>query len=195
MLMKQLIQKSNQKGILHFGTFFLILFGVGLLSFGDFSPLAGIGLFVSLTFLVPSLPADSESLGLVEIHLDSLEFTWIHLDSLGFTRIHMVSHGSTWSHLARPLKTPAPASKLARRRDQRNRGNSGTIGVRKFTKTHQDPPGVSRTHSGSTRDAPGAHRTTFHSISHTSPRPSQGGRARARASAGGRTFRASAAQR
>ena len=32
-LMKQLIQKSNQKGILHFGIFFLVLFGFGLLSF------------------------------------------------------------------------------------------------------------------------------------------------------------------
>ena len=33
LLMKQLIQKSNQKGILHFGIFFLVLFGVGILSF------------------------------------------------------------------------------------------------------------------------------------------------------------------
>ena len=33
LLMKQLIQKSNQKGILHFGFFFLVLFGFGLLSF------------------------------------------------------------------------------------------------------------------------------------------------------------------
>ena len=33
LLMKQLIQKSNQKGILHFGFFFLVLFGVGILSF------------------------------------------------------------------------------------------------------------------------------------------------------------------
>ena len=33
LLMKQLIQKSNQKGILHFGIFFLVLFGFGILSF------------------------------------------------------------------------------------------------------------------------------------------------------------------
>ncbi len=33
LLMKQLIQKSNQKGILHFGIFFLVLFGIGILSF------------------------------------------------------------------------------------------------------------------------------------------------------------------
>ena len=33
LLMKQLIQKSNQKGILNFGFFFLVLFGVGILSF------------------------------------------------------------------------------------------------------------------------------------------------------------------
>jgi len=32
-LMKQLIKKSNSKGILHFGTFFLILIGFGILSF------------------------------------------------------------------------------------------------------------------------------------------------------------------
>jgi fatty acid desaturase len=33
LLMKQLIQKSNSKGILHFGTFFIILIGFGILSF------------------------------------------------------------------------------------------------------------------------------------------------------------------
>ena len=37
--------------------------------------------------------------------------------------------------------------------------------TKKQAKAHQGPPGVSRTHPGSIRDAPGARRTTFHKVS------------------------------
>ena len=43
--------------------------------------------------------------------------------------------------------------------------------IEKLTKPYQDPPGDSRTHPGSTRDAPGARRTTFYFISQQSQAP------------------------
>ena len=52
LLMKQLIQKSNQKGILHFGFFFLVLFGVGILSF---QLLKRIGFFRFISFTLSFL--------------------------------------------------------------------------------------------------------------------------------------------
>ena len=58
--------------------------------------------------------------------------------------------------------------------------NNCTTGL---SKTHQDSlrtlqnsPGLSRTHSGGITGDPRSHRTTFHSISHTSPRPRREGR-------------------